>query len=417
MSRKRRRTSDRNTRETQGGHRASRRPHVRAGILQAGILVIAISACYLGWRSLERRWSPQEGAPPGSNERKSVFSEAENALLVLGNEAEPEGMRRAAVAAVDSLVTEFPNNVLALDASANLYSRIGETDAAARLWRDCLRIDPDFPDSYRHLGELARERGDPLDAREMLRRLVELGQASPDMVAKFGDSLLQSGEVDEAIRVLEQHSRGAAVSANALLTLGQAYQRKGEYDKAEAVFRRLVEADPGNARAYYGLANVYGRLGQREKAKECSEKFREFSKVDYGERARELRDDTDAATLRGIFAQTLYQCGHVYAAEGDFKQAEIAWLKTAVLEPRHVQCRHELLGLFDKQERLEDAIEISQQLCDLEPKSPDNWLNLGLLNGRLEGGRRPWQRWEKAQELAPENARFRQAYELVRKGM
>ena len=127
-----------------------------------------------------------------------------------------------------------------------------------------------------------------------------------------------------------------------------------------------------------------------------------------------MRADNDISNLRDIVAQTLYRCGHVYAAEGRLKQAEEAWLKTAIVAPQHIQCRHELLYLLEKQERLEDSIEISQQLCEIAPEAPDNWLNLGLLLARHGQRDAALVAIEKARQLAPENLKYREAYDLVR---
>ena len=67
--------------------------------------------------------------------------------------------------------------------------------------------------------------------------------------------------------------------------------------------------------------------------------------------------------------------------------------------------------------RLEDAIEISRQICELEPQNPDHWLNLGLLNVRLERVGPAQEAIERAMQIAPDNPKVRQAYDLVREGM
>jgi tetratricopeptide (TPR) repeat protein len=384
-----------------------------------GFLVfpVAVGACYLGWQSFRSHGPIANESRPDSSKKESVFAGIADCEPALSSDANATDVKQAAIAAADALVAEFPGNVAALAVSATLHARLGETEDAARLWRSSLEIDPAFSDAYRQLGQFARDRGDFEEASEMLGKLVALGQASPEEVAKLGDSLLHTGAVEDAVNVLEQHTKESPVSENALLTLGQAYQQTKEYEKAEATFRRLVEMAPANARAYYALANLYARSGQREKSRECSEKFRSLAKVDFKQRAQELRSYTDISTLHEILAQTLFRCGHVYAAEGQLPQAEVAWLETAIVAPRHTQCRYELLYLFEKQSRVEDALEISRQLCELEPESPDNWLNLGVLNGRLEQQAPALAALEKAMQLAPENPKYRRAYDLVRQGM
>jgi tetratricopeptide (TPR) repeat protein len=401
------------------GHssRSAKQATRRIGVWAFFVLAAGIGACYLGWQSFRTRGHVPGESRPALNGRKSVLAGIAAGEPGLAAGATAPDLKRIATAATDALVVEFPDNVAAPAIAATLRGRLGETEEAAILWHACLEIDPEFADAYRHLGQFARDRGDFEEACKMFGQVVALGQASPQMISKLGDSLLQTGAAEEAIEVLTQTAAGAAVSGNSLLTLGQAYLQVKDFDKAEATFLRLIEAAPSNARAYYLLANVYARQGQREKSRECSDKFRTLAKVDYEGRAQQLRADNDISTLSDIAAQAFYQSGHMYAAEGRLTQAEEAWLKTAIIAPQHIQCRHELLYLLEQQERLEDAIEISQQLCELAPKAPDNWLNLGLLHAKLGQMDAALEALGKAKRLAPENPKYRQAYDLVREGM
>lgn len=417
MGKKKRIKPRRDNAKTGQDSRSTKQTTSRINVWAVFVLAVGVAACYLGWQSFRTRGPNPSESRLALNGRKSVFSGIVDGNAGLAADATAADLKEVATAATDALVAEFPDNVAALAISATLRERLGEAEEATGLWRACLEIDPGFADAYQHLGKFARDRGDFEEASEMLGQVVALGQASPEVVAMLGDSLLQTGAANEAIEVLQQATAGPAISANSLLTLGQAYLQAKDYGKAEATLLRLVELAPSTARAYYLLANVYARLGQREKSRECSERFRTLAKVDYEGRAQELRTDNDASTLRDIVAQTLYRCGHVYAAEGRLAQAEEAWLKTAIVAPQHIQCHHELLYLLEKQERLEDAIEISQELCELAPEAPDNWLNLGLLHAKLGQMDTALEALGKAKQLAPENPEYRQAYDLVREGM
>lgn len=387
------------------------------GLRGVVLLVLVVAVSYMGWQAYQSSSHRPAAPEQGEVAHESIFAGILNTSPGLAEGATAHDLKRAATTATDALVVEFSDNVAALAISATLRERLGEAEEASDLWRTCLDFEPGFADAYQHLGKFARDRGDFEEASEMLGQVVALGQASPEVVAMLGDSLLQTGAAERAIEVLQQAAAGPAVSANSLLTLGQAYLQVKDLEKAEATFLRLIELAPSNARAYYLLANVYARLGQREKSRECSEKFRTLAKVDYEGRAQQLRADNDISTLRDTVAQAFYRCGHMYAAEGRLKQAEQAWLKTAIVAPQHIQCRHELLYLLEKQDRLEDSIEISQQLCEIAPEVPDNWLNLGLLRARHGQMDAALEAIEKAKQLAPENLKYREAYDLVREGM
>ena len=225
------------------------------------LFTIAIIAACLFWQ-LRREPPGRDGEPSGNESRKSVFAGIAESHPAFSSQATAEDQREAATTAIDDLLTQFPNSKAALAVAALLHTRLGETEEAAKLWRDCLKLDPEFTDAHYHLGKFARDRGDYPEAAEMLGKVVSSGQAAPVVVAMLGDSLLQAGRAADAIAVLEDHATQSQVSSKGLLTLGQAYLHVKQYENAKETFLMLTDADPSQTRAYYGLATAYAPAGR-----------------------------------------------------------------------------------------------------------------------------------------------------------
>src|SRR5919202_2649345 len=78
----------------------------------------------------------------------------------------------------------------------------GELDAAARLYRQVLRLDPRQADAHNLLGVLARQRGDLAAALRHGAEALALRPGEPVFLANQGAALAEAGQLPEAVRLL-----------------------------------------------------------------------------------------------------------------------------------------------------------------------------------------------------------------------
>ena len=388
--------------------------HRRLFALVSLLAVVIVLACLLkyGRQDTTQPDDPAQAVGEGAAPWPQVSFEEP----AYSADATADDLKHEAIGAANTLVEMHPDDVASLTVAARLQSRLGNSEAALELWRRCTELDQDCVDAFFRLGSSARDRGDFSTAALMMRRVLERAPGHVEAEALLGDSLLQSGEVEEAVVVLEQHVQNPAAMDAAFLSLGQAHLQQKDFSKAEQAYQRLVAANPHNGRAYYGLARVYALRGEREKSQEYRRKFQSLTAVDYEQRARDLREYTDLPMLRGLLAETLWQCGQIYHQRAELDQAEEMWLKAAIVQPHDVRCRHELLCLYEAQNRTREALRTCDELCQIEPERASHWLNAGVLYGRLQQLDDAQVALKKAIQLDPHNSEYRKAYELVKQG-
>lgn len=325
-----------------------------------------------------------------------------------------DGLKQEAIRTAEELLRAYPESTDSIRVAAHLQSSLGNSDVASALWHRCTEVDPNCAEAYRSLGQIALGNGKFQDAAPMFAKAALLAPNDSMAPALQADALMKSDRAEEAVAVLESHLRGRAFLDKAMLTLGQAYVQLNELDKAKQTFEALIRADPDEARAYYGLARVCAKLGRTDESQQNMEKFQSLGSVDFEQLAREKRMYVDAATVRDILAKTLFQSGQVFRNHGDPAKAEEMWQKAAALEPENVPSRYQLLHLYEEQRRDHDALKLCEDLCRIEPETPDHWLFVGLLHHRLGRFEDALAALRRATQLDPGNPRYEQAYEIIK---
>ncbi|MBD3869547.1 MAG: tetratricopeptide repeat protein [Acidobacteria bacterium] len=260
----------------------------------------------------------------------SIIKE-EHGKILLGTvvQALEAGNREEAAATVEKLLTESPDDPIALTLRAYMLMERGETEKAEADLNHALEVDPKFGDALFQLGTIYVETDRKDDALALFLRVAN-SEGLDDLTAKAwvqaGEMQRDSGDLEQAI---SSFSSAAALSPemSPILSLEIAglYTRLGEEDLAEhwlsmsgsesqqdpsilyniAVsrfnekaweeasggFRKVIAADGGFADAYRNLGYCLLNLGDRGEAIENFRKYLELSP-----------DAPDAGQIEGLLA-------------------------------------------------------------------------------------------------------------------
>lgn len=313
-------------------------------------------------------------------------------------------MRNESFDVAERLVGALPGDPHALCLLATVHHRHANEAEAVRLWQRCIEIDGRFADAYHSLGLAALEKGDFGAAEGHLRKARQLDPDWPEIPLPLAKALTNQGKIREAVEVLEAFLQISPTSTEAWCRLGQAYQQLGDHAAAKRAHLSAIAIDPACTDAHYGAAIALEQLGETESAREHREKFRELaSHQDHT--VREAREGfTDESRMRATVVNTRMTAGRVYALRGRMRDAEEQWKQAAALDPLHQQSRERLCQMYFEQQRFEDALATRQELCELAPDDPGNWLSLGKLSiqcGRPAEAEVPFRR---VIELAPQRS-------------
>ena len=393
---------------------AARPPRGRfAGITRAAVAALAV-VLVLG----AAMWILRSGSNPTLTQTNREENSGDLQVTFAGPAFSPQAtvadLKQASVEVANELGASYPDSPDFWNVLAYLQFHLGNTPEAVKLWKRCLAANPQSGEALYCLGYIAHLEGDTAQAVERFRAALA---ASPDdrrIPLLLAEDLTRLGKPEEALPLLQEQLKSNRRSINAVLSLGQIYLDLGQYENARMVFEKAVEIDPNNGEAHYGLGTTWARLGDAEKARQAMTTFQGLAAQRRGQSVARVTGFDDMVKGREVAVLIHNKAGKAYSGLGNLKKAEEAWLKASVLDPKDVQSRKELAALYERTDRNGAALRVCEELRDIDPRSADYWLNVGVLNGRLARYDAALAAVEQAIQLDPNDPKYRRAYELIR---
>jgi len=174
-----------------------------------------------------------------------------------------------------ALLAQFPD--VSKDAGYYLnlaiyFSRTGQLDRAAAMYRHVLDLEPHNPVAWTNLGNVYRRSARPAPAEACYARALSL---EPNYyLAHYNLALLQAerGQLDLARDSLNTVLAVNPEFAAAELELGNVLASGRRYAQAEGHYRRFLERQPNHAVAWRRLGLVLEELGRTDEAAQCRER-------------------------------------------------------------------------------------------------------------------------------------------------
>lgn len=145
----------------------------------------------------------------------------------------------------------------------------GDFRTAARLYTQCLSLDPSDSISAYNLGNTHREAGDIDDARSAYMKAIKLDPNLVEAWFNFGSMLSEHGETEPARLHLGRAIEIDPTFADPIYNLAALEYDAGRLEQARGWWMRYVELDPESEwgkRAQRGIAYANMTLGARNKA-------------------------------------------------------------------------------------------------------------------------------------------------------
>ncbi len=151
-----------------------------------------------------------------------------------------------------------PSNWQAHNLIAYLHSLLGEFQEAVTAYEKCLQIRPDYTLAMANLGAAYLNIGKDSEAKEVLERVVKLGEAT------MREQMLQasnSQNLDLNLRIAMDQVYQTLGAASLKIYFSQIQSRTAEADRsllnaAEASFNTALEYNPQDVHALHNLGNV-----------------------------------------------------------------------------------------------------------------------------------------------------------------
>lgn len=159
------------------------------------------------------------------------------------------GDHENAIAILEQLLLEDPENVSALEEIADNELSLGHFERAERAAQEAIGLDPDSYTGYYILGFLRSRSEEWHKAVSYLQRANALKSNNAEILRCLGWALFHHGDRAQGIVTLERALNLDEESSLTLCDLGVAYLQVRNFGKSKLLFTRALDLDPGNPRA------------------------------------------------------------------------------------------------------------------------------------------------------------------------
>jgi tetratricopeptide (TPR) repeat protein len=165
-----------------------------------------------------------------------------------------------AYAQLSAAVEHSPKDADLIYEHAMLAEKIGKVDEMESELKRVIELKPDYYNAYNALGYSLADRNVRLpEARELVRKALELAPKQPALVDSMGWVEFRSGNNAEALKLLRQ-AYADFPDAEVAAHLGEVLWAQGDRDEAQRVWREALKREPGNEALKGTLARLKVKL-------------------------------------------------------------------------------------------------------------------------------------------------------------
>ncbi|MBV8571689.1 MAG: tetratricopeptide repeat protein [Acidobacteriaceae bacterium] len=327
------------------------------------------------------------------NPKDGQASELYAALLL--QTSSPAELSRA-VDELKSMVQNNPTNASLHFDLARAYFGLNERDKALSEALDAARENPRLLEARVLAARVYEDRGDYGKALEQTGLVLESQPGSPDARLIRDRALIANGEADKALPELQALVQRFPQSNDSRLTLADLYLREKQFDKATEEYNKVWTSTPPDVRGFVGLQTVKLAQGKPDEAVEGMQDLVNKNPRDPGYRYQLANFQATAAAAGGR-ANPDHAKQLILQAESNYKdvlknnpKAPEAWLRLGILQRE--------LGEFDA------ALASFQQAGNLSPQNASVFLNQAMLLDAMGKKKEATELYNKVLGIDPQNA-------------
>ena len=270
--------------------------------------------------------------------------------------------------------------------------RLGDFQAAEKLYRQVLESAPNDPYALHSLGTIAYQGGQQAQALDYVTKAI----AANSQVAQFhntqGVVLEMLDRLDDAIaaytRALSLHSDYAEARTNLAIAL----QKQGHPDRAIVQCQEVIQAHPGHAKAYHTQAYCQQQLGHTDEAIRAYEQallldpglIEAYNQLGVLLAEQHLYDRAITSFQRALqqapdYAEAHNNLGISLRAQGHVQQAMAHYRKAIQLDPGFPEAFYNLANAQAELSLLDEAKAGCERAIQLKPDYAQAYNQLGIV--------------------------------------
>ena len=268
--------------------------------------------------------------------------------------------------------------------AGKVSSLLNETGRAQQYLEKVIMLSPDNIEVHSLLASVYNRQRNYAPAISSYKKVIELNSNRDDAYLGLGIILLRMRSFREAIPPLEKAVQLNLDHKEAYYHIGNAYEELREFDKAAEAYERYLNFKPekvweGNLRL--GLCLI--ELKQFEKAISALQEA--------------LKGNPQDMKIN-------YNLAKAFEKSGQYEKAEEVYIFIAQLAPENaVKLYRTILMMYDVAGNKEKAIEVAKKVVELNPKSDENYYNLGYMYMKNDKHNEAIEQFNKALAINPGN--------------
>jgi predicted O-linked N-acetylglucosamine transferase (SPINDLY family) len=310
------------------------------------------------------------------------------------------GRLQAAEKIYRQILAVEPNHADALHLLGVIASQAGQHAAAVEFIERAIALQGQAAFYHNNLGEAYRGMRRHAEAVACYRRALEIRPAYAEAQSNLGNALKDQGHLDEAIACYRQAVALRPDLAEAHNNLGAALKDEGRLDDAVACYRRALQLRPDFAEAHNNLGHALHDQQDRDAAMDCWRRAIEakpnFAEAhnNLGNALREEGKPSDAVAccrraveLKPGFAEAHSNLGVALKDLGKFDEAIACWDTALQLKPDYAEAHSNLGNVLRERGRLTEAVDCYRRALEFRPGYAGAHSNLGNAlkdQGKLE---------------------------------
>ena len=306
------------------------------------------------------------------------------ALIYRGQIQLRQGRSGDAATTLETAIKNDPDNGLAHYHLGVALDQQGNGSRAESEWREAARLRPDLIDVQRALAGLALRQGDMESLKQAAGQIIALQPKSAEGYALRSASFLTGKKFSEAEQDARRALDVAPANAAGSLALGNLKLAQSKFGEAARAFEQGLERDPRSADALAGLMTAYLSQQQADKAVAVAQ--------------AQIAKAPDNSAFYDLLGSALFN------HKRDFAGAEAALKKAVALDRRNSDALLKLGQVLTAESKQEEALVLYQGYLRENPRDSSFYVFTGQIYELKQDWVRAQQMYQKALDLAPDNA-------------
>tara|TARA_B110000008_G_scaffold60207_1_gene59786 strand:+ start:424 stop:1995 length:1572 start_codon:yes stop_codon:yes gene_type:complete len=175
-----------------------------------------------------------------------------------------KGELQQALKCANEMLEDFPNSFLLFNISGVCYAGLMNFDAAINIYKEAIKIKPDYADAYNNLGAAQKEKGDIEEAIVSCKQALKIKPDYAEANINLGNALKEKSDLTNAINHYKLALRFNSKNAEAYYNMGIVFQERGDLEEAINSFQQALNINPSYADVYGSLGHAFIELGNNE---------------------------------------------------------------------------------------------------------------------------------------------------------